>query len=1127
MTALTPPLKILKASAGSGKTFSLTLHYLNLLLRNESRYKEILAVTFTNKATMEMKTRITEVLYGLATDDKSGIADDYRILLLEKNKEWTRDSLKERATKAYLNILHDYSNFTVSTIDGFSQKVIRNFTYELNLDSGYNIEMNMDKVKSDLSRMLNDSLEEKPEILEWLIEYAEKQIGEDKNWNYRHELLKLTSLIFTDHFQDFHGHIQGYDPDELFDTTKSYIEEESERFLSTLDLAIKNYQKKVAELNIDPEDLKGKSRNKMLSLAKKKYNIKNISGSDLIKHLADFQKLRDDDACFHANKSKEIRTDLQNAILPYVDKILEVFEALPFYIVCFELQSKIYFLRLLIEMSALLTRWRKDNFSILISDAQTLLNKIGLDENKDPTFLWEKIGNRYKYFLFDEFQDTSRLQWNNLNPLLLNALSTSPREESEHLIVGDVKQSIYRWRNGDWRILLEEVEKQVAKAFHLSPTQIPDFIQNETLDYNYRSLPNIVHFNNYIYQETPKIMQDYLNRKIEENGDEEVLTWWKEGQFDSVILRAYENSSQKIPESKLGKDKAQGTIEIDYIPLNSNNYILRDSDVRPQIIQNLNEKIGEWIGSHKYEPGQIGILVRTNKEALEIIENLMEYKKQNNLDFQVISGDALLISSNLAVQLLIETLAALIHPSPEYAVHLAKLTYLHQILTVKTPFESGFWLHFKNNNPSDFKDLLPAPLLQNWAAYKELPLVLLIEKLIEDYNLQSNEQHEHLPYLLEFKDLAQTFTKNGERGIPAFLDYWEEDGVRATLPSDTKIDAIEVITIHKSKGLDYDVVMIPFCGWKMEKSRSDFWINIKEGAFSNFGKLHFPFSKAMGKSLFKKQYYEEFLYNYMDSLNTLYVATTRARQHLYITAPNTKENKGTDENTPDGDRFERKETHITDFIFHALNEKDSPFQTKNGSLHVNTEEVIPKKEKKAEENVTSSISLNEYWVSSFFAQKWEEENDLDLSKIFTMEQAALFGNLAHKILAEIKTVDEIEKHLSHYLVDGIIREEEKNKIQKELKTVLNHPQISRWLSGDYVVKSEAGIITGDGEGKRPDKVFLSAEETIVLDFKFTPIKTQQHQKQVAKYVETIKEIGTNNVKGFLFYAPLNELIEVI
>lgn len=1127
MTAITPPLKILKASAGSGKTFSLTLHYLNLLLKNENRYKEILAVTFTNKATIEMKTRITEVLHGLASGNRTGVAKDYEVPLLEENKEWTQEILKERATKAYLNILHDYSNFTVSTIDGFSQKVIRNFTYELNLDSGYNIEMNMDKVKSDLSRMLNDTLEEKPEILEWLIAYAEKQIEEDKNWNYRHGLLKLTGLIFTDHFQDFHNHIKEYDPDKLFDTTKNYIEENSDLFLSNLDKAIQDFQKTVAALNIDPAELRGKSHNKMLSLGRKESKVKSMAISDIVKLSSDFQKIEEDDSCFHANGSTEIRTDLQSAILPHIHKVLEAFKTLPFFIVCFELSSKIYFLRLLIEMSALLTKWRKDNFSILISDAQNLLNKIGLNENQDPTFLWEKIGNRYKYFLFDEFQDTSRLQWNNFSPLLLNALSTSTQKESEHLIVGDVKQSIYRWRNGDWRILLEEVEKQVAEAFHLKPAQIPSFIQNETLDYNYRSLPNIIHFNNYIYQEVPKIIQKHLNQSIEENGDEEVASWWKEVHLDSVIERAYQNSSQKIPENKLGENKPQGTIEIDYIPLESNNYNKRDSDVRPVILQNLNQKIGEWMTTKKYTAGQIGILVRTNNEALEIIQNLMEYKKQNDMDFQVISGDALLISSNLAVQLLVETLTALLHPSPEYAVHLAKLTYLYQILSTQKSFATEYWLRFKHNNTSDLKDLLPHSLLQNWDSYKELPLVLLIEKLIEDYDFQKKEYDTHLPYLLEFKDLAQSFTKAGERGILAFLEYWKEDGMRATLPSDTKIDAIEVITVHKSKGLDYDVVMIPFCGWKVEKRFGDFWIDIKEGAFSKFGKLHFPFSKTMGQSLFKKQYFEEVLYTYMDSLNTLYVATTRARQHLYITAPNTKEKKNTDENTPDSDRFEKKETHITDFVFHALNEKHSPFPTKNGSLQINQEEIIPKKEKKTEENTSNSVSLDQYKVSSFFAEKWEEENDFDFSKIFAMEQAAVFGNLAHKILAEIKTVEEIEKHLSHYLVEGIIGEEEKQKIQQELEVVLKHPQISSWLSGSYKIKSEAGIITSDGEGKRPDKVFLSEAETIVLDFKFTPIQSQQHVKQVEKYVETIQEIGAKNVKGFLFYAPLNELIEVI
>src|SRR5690606_31631461 len=460
------PLKILKASAGSGKTFSLTLHYLTLLLSNENSYREILAVTFTNKATAEMKERILSVLQGLATADKSQKIEDFRQLLLEQFREWDASQLQQKAHRVYRRILHDYSRFTVSTIDRFSQKVIRSFTYELNLDAAYKIEMNTAKVKQDLSIMLNQLLDERPDLLEWIIEYAEQKIAHNENWNYRQQLLNLANLIFTENFQEFNAYLASAKASDVFTLLNKDVHEKTISFLDTLSQTIQTFTATFRSFGVTADELKGKSRNKLITASKISDNIYKKSPSDLLKDFDRFLALLDDDDAYTAT-DKSIRYDIQQALQPILQQFVDLYQLFPTYIAYQAVQNNLYYLRLLKEMSDLLSQWRKENGAQLISDAQILLNRLGLDEHNDPTFIWEKIGNRYNYFLFDEFHDTSRIQWKNYSPLLINALGNAKQKINEHLIVGDVKQSIYRWRNGDWRILLQQVEDQIARAFHL------------------------------------------------------------------------------------------------------------------------------------------------------------------------------------------------------------------------------------------------------------------------------------------------------------------------------------------------------------------------------------------------------------------------------------------------------------------------------------------------------------------------------------------------------------------------------------------------------------------------------------------------------------------------------------
>ncbi|NGM74145.1 UvrD-helicase domain-containing protein [Sphingobacterium sp. SGL-16] len=1107
------PLKILKASAGSGKTFSLTLHYITLLLNNENSYREILAVTFTNKATAEMKERILSVLQGLATGNVSDNIESFRKLLINQNPNWSAALIQEKAHRVYRKILHDYSHFTISTIDGFSQKVIRSFTYELNLDAAYKIEMNTNKVKTDLTMMLNQLLDEKPELLDWIIAYAEKKINNNENWNYRNQLSQLAGLIFTENFQEFDGALASADTNQIFNLLNKDIFEKTQSYLESLSLAIQSFQETFKALQVDVNEMKGKSRNPLVSANKITPQVQKLSLSGLIELLGKYTKLIDNEEAY-TDKDKNLRYDLIEGFRPVLSQFVTLEQLLPTYIAYQSVQSNLYYLRLLKEMSDLLSTWRKENSAQLISDSQILLNKLGLDAHNDPTFIWEKIGNRYNYFLFDEFQDTSRIQWKNYSPILLNALSNTEGVQHEHLIVGDVKQSIYRWRNGDWRILLQQVEEQVAQNFHLDTEGKNHFIDNGILETNFRSLPNIIRFNNYLYQAIPAHMQNVLNDTAKNELSEEGLRWWKNAQNDSMLVRAYENSAQEIPEKKLNNPDKQGSIEIEYIKVEDSRW--RANQAQEESTRKLCEKIGEWISTGRYEAKQIGILVRSNRQAVEIIQKLMEYKNATGLHFDVISGDALSLVSNDAINLLVESLKAFVYTSDKHVIHHARMAYLYQIITKQKSFEPEAWLHFKENNIEKLQSLLPDRLIIDWDVWQKLPLVHLVEKLIEIYGFTS-DNNVHLPYILTFKDIVGNFTASGERGINQFLEFWEEDGNKAVLPSSGKVNAIEVTTIHKSKGLAYDVVMIPFCSWTLDgMTNGDFWINTENTPFGQLGRIPIKYTSSVGKSIFYQQYFEEKLFNYMDALNTLYVATTRTKEHIYITAPAFATDKKSGELKICNDL-------ISDVIYQVLDHPNAPFPLEEEKVQI--DHIIPKEDSN-DSDTPCHIALERYPISVAMEKALEKNSTRTINTILMLEKASQYGILAHEVMAEASKESDIHKIIARYIDEGILAVENKDLLEKEIYQIWHHPQINQWLSGDYKIWNESAIITADGRTLRPDKVFTKEDETIILDFKFTGDNYIEHKTQVDQYMKALQNLGYQNIRGFLFYAKVNELVEV-
>ncbi len=1066
------PLKILQASAGSGKTFSLTAHYLTLLFSGPNKYREILAVTFTNKATEEMKTRILEVLLGLAKGDSSAKVESYRGPILAAHPNITAPELQLKAEEIYRKILHDYSRFSVSTIDGFVQKVIRGFAFELGLNADYDLEMNYDKVKDDLVNKLDEALNDNKQLLQWVIDLAIERIGDNKSWNYKIELYNLIGEIFSERFQIFETAV-----DEL---GLENIDELFKKYISITKSEIKNFEEEIISLATDAHDvlqvfgiendhLKGKSRSGLAKLIL-------VARGDFSKVEPLFYYIDEPEEWFQKNAGIQEAYETVNPILQKIKA--HYITHLPNYRLAIAFNKNLYYLRLMQEIAVLLKQYRAENDNLLISDAQKLISGITADAGDNPSFIWEKVGNRYRNFLFDEFQDTSTSQWGSFKSLLTNAIATPNQDVIDHLIVGDTKQSIYRWRNGDWNILHKHAKIDVGA----------ENVLEESLTENYRSAENIITFNNFLYKAIPLALQNELNQSFVTK-PESINAWWHGQNYQQIITDIYAASTQNFASNTL----KGGTIKIrrfgkDDAP---NEARFTETIFRDLALAEVIEEIKLLKNERQYALTDIAILVRSNSEAMLTVQKLME---QN---LPVLSGDALLISNNSAIQLIINTLKVLIGIDSQTALYKANCISLYHALHGKEP-DANHYLNLNGVSFSSLTKVLPTALCENWQTWLQLPLPELVEILISSYEIANLT--EHLPYLLAFRDLAANASRFGEKGIIAFLTWWEEDGIKKSLPSPEGADAIQVITIHKSKGLAFRAVFVPFCNWEIKgKPNATFWVSSEETVYKELKGIPLKFDKDLADSAIAKAYYEELLYNNMDALNMLYVATTRSKDYLYI-ATMTKKDTSTLSNMGD-----------------VINQTfDAEFE--NNLYSIVDDVVLP--HATAE---TKFITLHTYPTTNRLSELYVPSAEKHLKHLVNIEKSGRKGSLLHDILANAGNAKEVEDYISDLVLQGIVKDEEQPALITAVLDVLNHPDLQAILSKTTKSITEKSIIDAKGKLHRPDRILITNEEVIVLDYKFTLEESDKHIEQVDTYRNLLTAMGYNNVKTYLFYATTGKL----
>lgn len=1073
-------LTVYRASAGSGKTFTLALEYIKLLVENPQSFRQTLAVTFTNKATEEMKMRILSDLYGIAKGLKNSDT------LLEKIKEtsvFSEQQIRDRAWLSLQLLIHNYNYFRVETIDAFFQTVLRNLAKELDLSANLKIELNDAQVEQQAVDELIESLDETSLLLYWILDYIHENIEDDKSWNVISQIKNFGLNIFKDYYKK--------NQKEL-----SQILEQKDFF--------KNYSQKL-------RSIRNKAKTQLAEVADNFFDTLEANGfsvDDFSRKSSGpcgyFIKLKsgdfvDDEKIF--NKTAQEAVSVPEKWV--VKKLAKPGE--PIYdLVCDTLmqmlntaenirikQAKLYKsadltlrhlsqLRLLGCIGDKVTELNNEVNRFMLSDTQTLLSS--MIEDSDSPFIFEKIGAQLENIMIDEFQDTSTVQWENFKVLLKETMS----RQGKNLIVGDVKQSIYRWRSGDWR-LLNDIDKQFSEGE----------VSECSLATNYRSSKNIVKFNNEFFKYASEVEYNELSDIC--------------GQEAKQMKKAYADVEQQIPENK---DKENiGKVEIKLLP---------DEDYTESMLAQTLEKVRE-LKTLGVADKDIAILVRTNP----LIRLVGDYFMQNMPEVQLVSDEAFHLDASQAVNIMVYAMKVLAMPDDEIALASLVKVYIKSIKG-NTLKDNDI---FQGTEYSE--SLLPKTFLSNKDALLGLPLMDLAEELFSIFDLSILDSQN--AYVCAFYDKLSEYMQDGIPDLRDFLIKWDDNIHNCSIQSSDE-NGIRLITIHKSKGLEFRFVIMPFCDWKLEKNNV-IWCQPNLSPYNELPVVPIDFSKKqMMGSIYEADYAHEHLQNMVDNLNLLYVAFTRAEMGLYIYGKRDK--NGTTRSAIIEECLGNISKILGTQVVGDYNDYQQSIEFEFGELP----QDLSVKEKNNDGNIFRGVSKNETLSITSHRNnvKFRQSNKSDeFVKAGIEDEQAIqkkefinVGNVMHSILSEIKTEKDIDYSLRKLEEEGVVYDNNitSDKLQKMLRDSFDNKLVKEWFSDKWQVFNECAILKVNPENnkvetKRPDRVMTDGKKMIVVDFKFATPR-EEHKFQVKEYMQLLHDMGYSDVNGYLWYIYSKNIIEI-
>lgn len=1064
------PLVVYKASAGSGKTFTLATEYIKLLVQNPQSFRTILAVTFTNKATEEMKMRIVSQLYGI----NHQLPDSVNYLKhIVRQTGLSEAQVCQRAGEALHLLLHNYNYFRVETIDTFFQSVLRNLARELDLTVNLRISLNDIQVEEQAVDRLIDNLTHTDVMLQWILKYIMENISDNQSWNIINKVKLFGRTIFRDYYKEQSDILKAKMNDEQF--FEAYTKQMRTIRQNSLDRmkAIGNeFFDDLSAENLSIDDLSnGRSGVAGFFL---KLQAGTFDESIVGKRVADCA----DDASKWCAKSHPRR----EAIIMIADSVLQ--PLLRRAIEERQRQWRLYKsadltlrhlnqLRLLGSIEQKVRQLNEESNRFLLSDTQQLLHS--LIQDSDSPFIFEKIGTHLEHVMIDEFQDTSTVQWKNFKILLEECMS---HIDSENLIVGDVKQSIYRWRSGDWRLL-----NAIDREFLYSQQQL----DIRSLTTNYRSERGIIEFNNAFFTEAAR--QEYeTQREHYPDGAEQ-------------LRHAYADVAQHVPSDK----PSHGMVSISLLP--RDNY-------QQQVLTELTGTV-RMLMDKSIVPRQIAILVRSNR----VIPTIADYFALQLPDVRIVSDEAFRLDASVACSLIVQALHLLTHPDDILAqaaiVKLYHKSVLHELITDDQLFRHDLPL----------STFLPEAFIQHTEELLQLPLYELADRLFAIFQLQSLTDESG--YVCAFFDQLMQFCQDNTTDIDSFVREWN-DTIGAKTIQSTETDGIRILTIHKSKGLEFDNVIIPYADWQLEMP-DVLWCQPQEEPFNALPLVPVDYSeKQMRGTIYERNYLDEHLQNTVDNLNLLYVAFTRASHNLFVIGRRAAKNT----------RAQLIETVLPELqlegaLLEGVDNEEAALRFQYGTLS----QALNAKSKKPSENVflqsvrPVQVSIETFTSPTEFRQSNRSrdfvEGDDETSELSYIKM----GSVLHEVFSRIRTTADINQALSQLQSEGILYDDElsREQITNLLRKRLESERIASWFSSRWQLFNECSILRMADDDRlverRPDRVMTDGRETHVVDFKFGNPKPE-YIAQVQEYMQLLSAMGMPQVHGWLWYVYTNKIEEV-
>ncbi|MDP3680792.1 MAG: UvrD-helicase domain-containing protein [Flavobacterium sp.] len=1036
-----PSFSIYDASAGSGKTYALVKEYLKIILvapKNDA-YRNILAITFTNKAVHEMKSRIVGSLSEFAKDEPSAKAQDL-MQDLSIDTELSIIQIKTKSQQIIKHIIHNYAAFDISTIDKFTHKVIRAFAHDLNLPMTFEVTLDTENLLIEAVDAIIAQAGEDETLTKLLIDFTMEKTDDDKSWDISREILETGRLVLNENNRNEITHFQDKSITEFVEIKNKLSEACKDLEKQTIIFA----EEALTVIDKNGIDVKSFSRgtfpNHINSIQQGKFNPKNKTFHEF-----------DDIAINKTAKDRVIIENLIPEFLLILTKVYTAFEKINFYKAFLK---NITPLSLLNTVSNELAKIQEEQNVLSISEFNAIIHRE--IQNQPAPFIYERLGERYRHFFIDEFQDTSEMQWQNLIPLIDNALSGQDDfgVKGTLMIVGDPKQSIYRWRGG-------KAEQFIELSKDQNPFNNPDK-RLEHLDKNYRSYSQIIEFNN-----------DFF--KLISN------------EFEHLDYKdLYENHSYQKTNDKTG-----GYVNISFIPkveTSEDEETLDKTDLYVLATLNTIKKVLQQGFQYK----DIVILTRKRSQGIAIANYLTEQ------GIPLLSSETLMIQNATEVRLIIHLLKYLKNSS-DLESKANFLQYLAQNSQDKLPIHDFIARGMALFQETDFENwLVSFDVSLSFQNIRKKSLYEAVETIIAKF-LNPKVSNAYVQYFL---DIVLERDIRNQAGISDFLNFWDKNAEKFSIPSPEGTNAVRIMTIHKSKGLEFPVVIFPFAEEDYSlKPKDKLWLNAEEQDFG-LPKVLIDNSKAVegfgeeAAEVYNQKKQEELL----DNINVLYVALTRAEEQLYVISNMNLSSKG-----------EFPKNNMCSFFINYLGNKGEFAEDKleyefgnsvklsSAKQHIDTSKTIPL--------VSEILNPKNIKIAQREALMWGTHQ----------QEAIEYGNVIHEILSFVKTKNDVDLAITKSIENGLITFDQKEIVFNTIQEIVNHSELGICFAEGNEVLNEQTIIQNEGKTIKPDRMVLTKnKEVLLLDYK-TGTHNVKYQQQLENYQTAIELMGYKVIKKALIY----------